>query len=168
MIAGDEIRTLFSGVALVLSLVSIWLSRRTWLQSNRPIVSAVVRTHKGGNTGIAYNLAVINSGTRPAVTVRLVADDAAVRAAMKPAASGPLVEDVVRCFASDAVIPLIINGSESVNSFGNTSNDANSVWEYGSSFPCRLEYRDLEGRSYRSQVTLAIRDSDGFAGGSWK
>jgi len=168
MITGDEIRMLFSGVALVLALVSIWLSRCTWLQSNRPIVSAAVRTHNGGNAGIAYDLAVINTGTRPAVCVRLAVDQATLRESMKPEARGPLVDDVIRCFEDDAVIPLIVNGGESVNSFGNTSDDSGGVWKYGSSFPCRLEYRDLEGRAYRSQVTLAIRDSDGFAGGSWK
>ena len=166
MIDGDEIRTLFTGVALVVSLVSIWLARRMWLQSNRPVVSAAVRTHKGGNTGIAYDLIVINSGTRPALGVRLVADEAKVRAAMKPSSSGALVDDVLRCFHEDADIPLLLNSKESVNSFG-TTGAADAVWEHGRSFPCRIDYEDLEGRSYRSQVTLVIRDSDGFAGGSW-
>jgi len=168
MIDGDEIRTLFSGLALVFSLVSICLARRTWLQSNRPIVSARVQTHKGGNVSIAYDVAVINSGTRPALGVRLVADEATVRAAMKPHTSGTLVDDVLRCFRNDAVIPLLLNGKESVNSFGTTASDASSVWEYGRSFPCRIDYKDLEGRPYQSEVILVIRDSDGFAGGSWK
>ena len=67
----EEVRTVFSAVALVLATVSLLVAMRNWRQSNRPIVVAFVKTNKGGNRGIAYDLVVENTGTRPVTRVQL-------------------------------------------------------------------------------------------------
>ncbi|BES83372.1 hypothetical protein PEC302110_04690 [Pectobacterium araliae] len=67
----DDWKTVLSVLALVLSIVSFMFTRRSWLQSNRPIVSASVETHAGGNESIAYNLVLSNTGNRPAINVRI-------------------------------------------------------------------------------------------------
>ncbi len=170
----DLLRTFASVAAVAMSGLSVWFTGRLWRQSNRPVVSAMVRTHSGGNVSILYELAVINGGTRPAVTVRLVALQAQVVGAMEPAALSeiklaPLKNAVLRCFSEEGLIPLLLNGQTVTNSFGVTGNhsDGGSLWRIGAAIPVEIKYCDLEGRSYTSAVVLRIRDTAAFAGGMW-
>ena len=170
----EEIRTAFSGIALVMSLIALWVSRHFWLQSNRPIVSAAIETFVGGSESIAYNLAVINSGNRPAVGVQLTADPAEIEKCLMEwtqsfRGSATTYEGIMRCFGADGEIPLLLDGKTVTNSFGYTGNTdgTSSFWKYGSSFSVLLTYADLEGRKYSSKVRLVIKDSASFAGGLW-
>lgn len=169
----DDWRTIVSAFALVVSLISFWFSRRSWLQSNRPIVSAAVETHAGGNESIVYNLAVSNTGNRPATNVRIRAAKSSVEACVSKWVNnfkGPSTtfSGVMRCFSEDGEIPLLLNGKTMINSFGYTRGDEQTFWRYGSVLPIEIEYNDLEGRRYCSAQKLRIKDSAGFAGGIWE
>ncbi|PWC09260.1 hypothetical protein [Brenneria corticis] len=169
----DDWKTILSVLALGLSLVSFWFARKSWLQSNRPIVSVVVETHAGGNESIAYNLAVSNTGNRPATNVRIRVKENDVEACVAEWVKnlkGPSTtySRVMRCFSDDGEIPLLLNGKTMTNSFGYTRGDQQTFWRYGSSLPIEIEYCDLDGRKYQSKQTIRIKDSAGFAGGIWK
>jgi hypothetical protein len=127
-------------LALGVSLASFWFARRSWLQSNRPIVSAAVETHAGGNESIVYNLAVSNTGNRPAANVRLRASAVSVDACVAEWVKNfkgihTTFEGVMRCFTDEGEIPLLLNGKTMINSFGYTRGDDQTFWHYGSSLP---------------------------------
>lgn len=160
--------------AFVISCVSIWLTRTLWLQSNRPIVVAEVRTSDGGNESIGYDLAVSNCGTRPAVDVRLLVKDRDLHAAFADGVVdnqrlARLVVGVKRCFSDEGYIAVLLHGERLTNFFGHTgtAGGLGSLWKMGAKIPIRLEYKDLHGRRYASHLTLRIFDSEGFAGSCW-
>jgi hypothetical protein len=162
-----SLETIFSGLAVLVAVTAACLARRSWRESTRPIVVALVRTVTAGNVSIAYNLVVTNTGTRPAVGVTLAPDREALEAAFGPGADHqrPMIE---RCFDASHSIPVLVNGESVANSFGLTTGDASTVWRYGSQIPLTVTYSDLDGRPYRSKVVLVIRDTSGFAGGHWE
>lgn len=173
-LVSEWLRTGVPIAAFVVSCMAVWFTRSLWVQSNRPVVSAEIRTHSGGNVSIAYDLAVINSGSRPAVSVRLVAFADHVDSAIEPAARQRAdlvrdIEDVHRCFSASAVVPLLVNGQTVTNAFGHTGDagGVGSLWRVGASIPITIEYADLEGRSFASRLTLVVRDTAGFAGSFW-
>ena len=162
------IDSLISGLALGVSAIASWFAIHSWREATRPVVVAAVRTNVGGNVSITYDVVVSNTGTRPAVDVVLQPDMPALDAAFGAGAAHqrPII---MRCFDESHRIPLLVNGESLTNSFGlTTGDDTTSVWKYGSRIPVAIIYKDLEGRVYKSSVTLAIRDSSGFAGGSWQ
>lgn len=169
----EFLRTTASVAAFAMSLLSLWFTRRLWVESNRPIVTAEVRTHSGGNVAILYNLAVINSGSRPAVNIRLIAENRDVEGALElnvhtDPRSAPFLREISRCFSSEVVIPLLLNGRTVTNAFGVTGGeDGGSFWRSKASIPVRVTYSDLEGRRFTSRVVLVIKDSMGFAGSYW-
>jgi hypothetical protein len=49
-----------------------------------------------------------------------------------------------------------------------TSDDPdNATWNFEAKIPVAISYSDLEGRKYKSELDLMIRDSDSFADGQW-
>lgn len=169
----DDWKTIVSSLALGVSLISLWFARRSWLQSNRPIVSAVVETHAGGNETIAYNLAVTNTGNRPAVNVKLCTNTEAIEKCMaqwveKFRGPNTTYAQVMRCFSEDGEIPLLINGKTMTNSFAYTRGDDQTFWRYGASLPITISYSDLDGRKYRTSQIIKIKDSAAFAGSMWE
>lgn len=70
----NEISYVLSTWAILVAMVSLLVSFQLWRKTNRPVVSAAVVTHSGGNIAILYNLIVYNSGNRPATNTRLRAD----------------------------------------------------------------------------------------------
>lgn len=168
----DDWKTIVAALALGVSLISLWFARRSWLQTNRPIVSAAVETHAGGNESIAYNLAVSNTGNRPAINVRLCVNTKAIEECMAPWVEkmrGPSTTyaQVMRCFSEDGEIPLLINGKTMTNSFAYTRGDNGTFWRYGASLRISISYGDLDGRHYCTSQVIRIKDSAAFAGGMW-
>ena len=171
-LSSDDWKMLISGAALVVSFFSLWFSRKNWLQSNRPIVSAAVETHAGGNESIAYNLVVTNTGNRPAVNVRLCVATNAIEKCMAPwvekfKGENTTYAHVLRCFSDEGEIPLLINGKNMTNSFGYTRGDEQTFWRYGATLRVTISYSDLEGRKYCVHQPIRIKDSASFAGGMW-
>ncbi|WP_225085945.1 hypothetical protein [Pectobacterium colocasium] len=160
-------------LAVSISLVSFVFTRRSWFQSNRPIVSAAVETHAGGSELIAYNLVLSNTGNRPATNVRIRVKESDIDACLSEwvkenKTTNSIYSDVMRCFSDDGEIPLLLNGRSMVNSFGYTCADEQKFWRYGVSLTVEIKYCDLDGRKYKSNQTIRIKDSEGFAGGIWQ
>lgn len=84
---GDDLVTDWVNVgALVATVIALGLSLHFWRRQFRPLVTAMVRTHHGDNTGLYFNLVVLNSGSIPARDVWFeVADPAALAAASEVA-----------------------------------------------------------------------------------
>lgn len=163
----DIIALFVSIVAVLVSVLSLLISNRNWQQSNRPIVTATVKS-RAGNCAIAYDLVVVNGGNRPAKNVRLECDEGLLANALAGKDEDPLVTDVRACFGSDAIVPVLLHGESVTNSFGTTGQEKDGpTWEYGARLPVTVRYQDLADRSYCESVDLVIRDSCAFAGGSW-
>ncbi|WP_407353292.1 hypothetical protein [Luteimonas sp. R10] len=73
--------SILSIAAVAVALVSLCFAVYSWRQANRPLVSARVTSHSGGNVGIALNLLVENTGNRPARDIRFIVKESDVRAA---------------------------------------------------------------------------------------
>lgn len=164
--SADDVRTAFSAVAIGISLASLYFSRRSWLQSNRPIVTAFVKEKEPGNIATVYNLIVANTGNRPATNVRLLASEQAIVDIMIPEAPARESEAIKRCFSDEAQIPLLKNGEELETAFGHTSMQ-NKCLKYGSLLDIEIQYNDLEGRDYVSKLPLKIYVRRGFGGFTW-
>ncbi|MFC4523836.1 MULTISPECIES: hypothetical protein [Cupriavidus] len=70
--------TAISAGALFVSLLALAFTRRSWLETNRPIITAEIVKHDGGNEAMAFNLVVHNVGNRPATDIRLSARPEAI------------------------------------------------------------------------------------------
>jgi len=71
-----------SGAALIVSAFSFYFSIKSWRESNRPLITARVSTHSGGNVGCALDLIVENTGNRPARNIRLIVNLEKLNAAL--------------------------------------------------------------------------------------
>ena len=83
----EEIQTAITICAFLLSALALIFTRRTWFESNRPIVTAEIVTHSAGNVSITYNLVVHNTGTRPATDIKLLANSSDVESAINKESS---------------------------------------------------------------------------------
>ncbi|AZO63023.1 hypothetical protein EOA75_24830 [Mesorhizobium sp. M1A.F.Ca.IN.022.07.1.1] len=158
-------------VALIVSIIALGMSVFFWRRQFRPIVTAMVQTHHGGNDGIAYNLVVLNSGSIPARNIRLVVrDQAALEAALGAGADAETRGYWLACFEPSMVIRLLQNGAQTTCSFGLTHRiPKKSFWKAQAEFPIQIEYEGWFGERYRDDPPniLQIADSDSFTGGMW-
>lgn len=160
--------TFFATSALIVSLISLLITVWLWRESNRPVVTARIKTHRGGNVAILYNLEVVNSGTRPAKDVRLIVDlDDLAHAVVPPSERGvdfaQTMRCVARCFEMRATISVLLNSETRSNSFGHTSRE-DPFWVPGAAIPISISYRGLERQLYMTNLVLRIDDTAGFAG----
>ena len=163
-----EFQPIATDIIAVVAVSNFFNARSLWKQSNRPIVSALVETNSSGNIATFFDITVINSGNRPAINIELEIDDYTEFKNCIKTENNESIEDIIRCFDKNSVIPLLINGKTTTNSFGLTSvKKEQNFWNYGSNFSITIKYRDLEGNRYKSKLTLYIKDSSAFAGGSW-
>lgn len=166
-----DAKTLISLASAILSGTSLCLTRRFWLATNRPIISASIVSDEPGNFATTYNLVIYNTGNRPATLIRLHVDKEMLDKIINSDTEQSRIDSIHsihKCFSSEAVIPLLINGKETSNSFGITSQaQKDNVLKYNSQLPIRISYSDLENRKYTSKQTLIVRISQGFAGGQW-
>jgi hypothetical protein len=64
--------------ALLISTGAFLLSRKSFFESNRPIVTAEIATHGAGNTATLFSLVIHNVGNRPACEIRLMAKESEI------------------------------------------------------------------------------------------
>jgi hypothetical protein len=166
----EELRTSLVAFAVAVSLASLYLSRKLWLQSNRPIVTAAIVDYASGNMGAVFNLVVSNTGNRPATNVRLNAKPEDINKLMVASVEEGKRQSIYNCFSNEAMISLLKNGEELTTSFGSISHPrSKDQWlKYGAKITIEITYDDLEGRSYRSIVPLKVYAREGFGGGVWK
>ena len=168
-ISADDLLTAISFSAFMVSLISVYFSRLSWLQANRPVVVAFVAEHDFGNVASTFNLVVSNTGNRPATNVRLRVSPQDLSILVKPTASSKRKESISNCFSDSAMIPVLRNGEELSTGFGAyTENDPDGDWlNYGAHIKIKIEYGDLDGRSYKSILPLKIYVREGFGGSFW-
>ena len=155
-------------LALAVSVLSLYFSRKSWRESNRPVVTAKVATNESGNLGTAFDLIVQNTGTRPAKNVRLLTDPVRLNALLEAPTGSPLRYGVDQCFSEDWAIPILENGKCVTNSFGfMCPNKSETTWKEICRFEIEILYEDIDGRRYKQRLPLFVADDHGFAGGSW-
>lgn len=165
---GDDIRTLISVAALVASAISLYFTRRFWLQSNRPIVTAFVDEHSSGNMATVFNLVLSNTGNRPAVNVRIHADPAIIRGLIAEGSTAEMAAEIERCFSAEATVALLRNGEELTTAFGSYGVERSSqLLNYGAQISVTVTYDDLDKRSYKAHMPLKIFARHGFGGAIW-
>ncbi len=141
------------------------------MQTNRPIITARIITHVGGNRGTALNIIIENTGNRPAKNIQLVVAKTILESFF---AENEVVENVwrahiMRIFSKEGKIPILANGNFTSNSFGFLSDgNEQSTWKDRAKIQIEVVYADLENRTYRHWNPLLIASDDGFAGGAWK
>ena len=164
-------QTIFSVAAVIISVISLAVTVWLWQQSNRPVVTARIKTHSGGNMAITYLLELVNSGTRPAKNVRLHASHDKIAAALMPEAHNDShfathLRIVERCFEERSMVPVLLNGEATTNPFGHTSAE-HPFWQPGATMQLQVTYHGLQGQRYSSLITIKIDDTAGFAGASY-
>jgi hypothetical protein len=164
----EELKVGLTAAAFLLSVLALIFTRRTWFESNRPIVTAEIVTASAGNVATAFNLVVHNTGNRPATNVCLRADESQLEAAISASANAVLKQEILRCFSEDGRIPLLHHQTTKTNGFGVCStNEAENVLNYRSVISITITYRDLYGKRYKSKQDLVVKDSEYFAGSGW-
>ena len=159
--------TLIALVALIVSFVTLGTSIWFWRRSFRPIVTAAVRTHGGGNEAICYDLVLLNSGTVPANCIALTADEAYLEAAFGSDATAENRRRWLACFAARRPIPVLHNGDRVSCSFGTTRNNDAGFWKYNSPIRIVITYRGWFGTGYTQEQEIQVIDSDSFTGFMW-
>lgn len=154
-----------SGISALIAISSLAFAVKSWHRTNRPIISVRITTVKGGNVNITLNIVVENTGNRPAKEITLVADKAAVLAALKDISSQEIPLDAQHCFFAGKTIPVLANGKSATNAFGVIGTDGD--WEAGARIPLLIEYRSFEGKRYSEKLDLLLADDAGFAQTFW-
>ncbi|MDF1482274.1 hypothetical protein [Extensimonas sp. H3M7-6] len=167
----DDYKTLATIAALAISLISIWLTRRNWLEGNRPIVCAFVEEDSIG-AGIAlFNFCISNTGSRPAVRISIRIKPSELEKLIDPNASQHERKLLHDCFKEETTIPIIRNGETLKAGLGSASESGagKPQLQYGASAEVKIYYRDLEGRKYVATHPITIFPRDGFNGvGTWE
>lgn len=153
--------SLLSGL---LASVSLVFAVYSWRQANRPLVTVQIESASGGNLGIALNLVVENTGTRPAKDIRIRAVRSDVVDALRVPAELPM--DAQRCLFGTVPIPLLIHGRRISNAFGYLGT-TEGAWRSGATIPVIVEYSDLGARTYTTHLRLLLADDAGFAQTHW-
>lgn len=164
--SADDVRTAFSAVAIGISLASLYFSRRSWLQSNRPIVTAFVKEKEPSTGCTIFNLIIANTGNRPATDIQLATTDKDISRLLDAEASEKEKDSIKLCFSDEAIVPLLRNGEELETYFGHTGLQEKCL-RYGTQIVVEVRYCDLEGRKYLSRLPLKIYVRRGFGGHTW-
>jgi hypothetical protein len=165
----EEIRTLIAAFAIGISLASLYFARRSWMQSNRPIVSALIAPLASGNVCAVFNLIVANMGNRPATNVRLLAKPEDIDKLIAPSAEDEKRKSIHNCFDPESKIAVLKNGEELSTAFGSVTHPGSKdqCLNYGAEITIEITYNDLEGKNYKSRVPIKVYAREGFGGCSW-
>jgi len=74
-----------SGIALLVSILSVSFAVFSWREAHRPIVIARVTTVESGDVATALQLLVENTGNRPARDISVTCEPIALDAVLWPA-----------------------------------------------------------------------------------
>ena len=155
--------------ALLVSFFSLIVTIRYASKSFRPIVTAAVKTHSGGNEAIIYNLVIKNSGSIPARQVRIQVEENQLAQAFGADSCDEHYRRIwLACFSSSNEVSLLQNGDSVSCSFGTTKGGNQGFWRYGASIAVTIRYQSWFGRQYCEEQILKIRDSDSFTGYLWR
>jgi hypothetical protein len=160
----SNISIYISSLAALIAFLSLVFAVKSWRESNRPIVTALIRCPVSGNLATALELVVSNSGNRPATDVRLHVSESELSDALTAPVGDKIRKAVERCFSPDTFIPVLEPGKEMTNSFGYFTTDKNpDTWKYKSVINVQVTYGGLTGRKYSNKNKLWIVCNKGFA-----
>ncbi|WP_295582825.1 hypothetical protein [uncultured Lamprocystis sp.] len=158
-----------SAVGALIAFFSVFIARKNWRDSNRPVVSAYVDEESGGAGITIFNLFLKNTGNRPATLIQLHAAEADIERIIAEQAESKRREHIKTVFSEESRLAILHPEETLVTSFGLASTSPNEQWlKYGEEFPVQVTYRDLEGRKYKSHLFIRVRPREGFGGGVWK
>lgn len=158
-----------AAMGAVVSLLSVFITRKNWKDSNRPVVVAYVDEESGGGGITVFNLHLQNTGTRPATAVRLNAHHVDVEKLISKQAPPERRNNIEKVFSEESRVAVLQPGEVLTTSFGLSSTDPSQQWlEYGIEIPIEISYQDIEGHKYRSKLPMRTRPRLGFGGGVWK
>jgi hypothetical protein len=158
-----------SAVGALIAFASVFITRKNWRDSNRPVVSAYVDEESGGDGITVFNLYLKNTGTRPATAIQLHASEKDIERIIAEQAEPKRRQHIKAVFSQKSRLAILHPEETLVTSFGLASARPNEHWlKYGEELPARVTYRDLEGRKYSSKLFIRIRPREGFGGGVWK
>jgi hypothetical protein len=159
--------TLVALIALVVSILSFTYSFYFWRRSFRPIVTAAVRTHKGGNVLIVYNLVLLNSGMIPAKNITIKPDQSSLDLAFGEDATPANKTRWLAAFDEANGISILQNGAQISCGFGTTGIGDAGFWKYDSKISVVIEYEGWFGKKYKQPQELQIIDSESFTAYKW-
>jgi len=157
---------LISASAFLVSLLALYFSRRDWREAYRPIIIPRLETAFAGNQAIAYDIILENVGARPATKVRLLVCQQQLDACLAPNADADRLASLKRVFEEDSEIAVIGPAAQVRSAFGLTGRDS-PTWQPGARLIITAQYSDAEGRKYRDEYPIAIKDSASFSGTRW-
>jgi len=179
----EDHTVIISILALIISFTSVYINRKNWAETYRPIVTVRVTTKSSGNVGATLNLVVENHGNRPAKNIKLSVNLNKLESVLLKDKDNVDRQAIERCFANKTIIPVLGNGQSTSNSFGfllieyDTSSSLGVFWEnqHGQKsdwkqnvrLDIRVEYNDLNNKSYRDTMPILIANNQGFAGSAW-
>lgn len=161
---------LISVAAILISIASLIFAKKSWYQSNRPIVVAYVEEDSMGINSATFNLIVTNTGTRPAINIKLKTKEADLEQIFENEVDKVTQNTIENCFKKDSEIALLKNNAKITTSFGSYEGTypRRKGIKYDSWLPIQIEYKDLNSKAYKESLSLKIRWLNGFGGGIWK
>ena len=153
--------------SLIISTISLYFARKSWFESNRPIIVVRVESLTGGNVQTNLNLIVENCGNRPAKNVSLKASQSELQRLLISGEADALRQSIQRCFSAAATIPVLPNGQSVSNSFGSIGGPS-PTWTADSWLNIIVTYQSLEGTHYKANVPVRVSDTAAFAWGFWR
>jgi hypothetical protein len=160
---------IISFFALTISILSFIFARKSWHESNRPIVIAYIQEEEISTTGGAFSIILSNTGNRPATNISLYARDIDIRHIFENNTDPKIIKIAENIFKNGNKVALLKNGSEIKTALGKFSivGQERKGLKYDSWLPIIITYNDLNTKNYVSELSLKIRGLDGFGGGRW-
>jgi len=167
----EEIRSIFTVIAVIVSFWSGYTVRRLWYQANRPLLSAAIKENSTGEDTILFDLVIYNSGNRPATDIYFQAEECQIDLIFTENTDNDIKKELKKLFSKETKIQLLLNSSEVKTAFSgcsrNPSNTDSCILNYEAELPITIHYKDIDGNKYSSKINLHIRDSNGFGGSIW-
>lgn len=176
-------KTIITIGSFLISVCSLYFSRKSWSDTYRPIVTVRVATHTPGNIATTLNLIVENFGNRPAKNIRLLVDSNELKSALLKNPDDSDRKAIERCFLDETIIPMLANGQSISNSFGcisvqfNTSTLAGKLndnkygkqsdWKANTKLDITIKYENLDGKLYQDKMPILVTTDQCFAGSFW-
>jgi len=165
-----DLSTACSVIAIIVAFWSVYYSRYFWIEDNRPIVTAEIVECASGVGVACFNLVVYNSGSRPAVDIRLEAEKEDVEKILSEGATEHDRTQIHNIFSGNPKIQLLLNGKDTLTAFSSFSNQKGSQADnlkYEGELSVKIKYSGIDGKKYISKVPLRVRGSKGFGGSVW-
>ena len=166
----EELRSIFTFIAVFISFWSVYTVRMLWSKTNRPILSAAIKENESFYGSVTFNLVVFNSGNRPATNIVIGAKKDDIDKILIKNTNNDTKEEIYRIFGELSQIQLLLNGCDTKTAFFGYAVDPTDqvhILEYEAKLPIEIKYEDLEGNSYISKLAISVRDSEGFGGSIW-